>query len=105
MTDNSLYYLTIFIPAFPTFIRWKLDPEQPCQYHIDTSIELQTDYLIDLEVNFSMGFIGKYENLQDDYEEAYRRIGIKPPALPHHRHAKDRTEYQDYYDDDLVELV
>ena len=36
------------IADFDKFIRWKLNPERPYQYHIDTSIELQTDYLKDL---------------------------------------------------------
>ena len=93
------------IPDFPAFIRWKLDPERPYQYHVDTSIELQTDYLRDLEGNIVVDFIGKYENLQADYEEACRRIGITPPPLPHRRQAKDRTGYRDYYDDSLADLV
>ena len=93
------------IPDFESFLRWKLDPERPYQYHIDTSIERQTDYLKDLDGTILVDFIGKYENLQEDYEEACRRIGIKPPRLPHKRQAKDRDEYRRYYSDDLAALV
>ena len=93
------------IPDFPAFIRWKLDTERPYQYHIDTSIELQTDYLKDLDGDIIVDFIGKYENLVDDYEEACRRIGIKAPQLPHKRQAKDRTDYRSYYDDGTALLV
>ncbi len=93
------------IPDFGSFIRWKLDPERSYQYHIDTSIERQTDYLKDLDGTILVDFIGKYENLQEDYEEACRRIGIKPPVLPHKRQAKDRKDYRSYYSDDLAELV
>ncbi len=35
------------IDSFDAFIDWKLDPERPYQYHIDTSIESQLDYLIE----------------------------------------------------------
>ncbi len=93
------------ITDFPSFIRWKLDPERPYQYHIDTSIERQTDYLKDLDGKILVDFIGKYENLQEDYEEACRRIAIKPPPLPHKRKAKDREGYQGYYDKETAELI
>ncbi len=93
------------IPDFETFIRWKLDPERPYQYHINTSIELQTDYLKDLDGTILVDFIGKYENLQEDYEEICQRIGIKPPPLPHKRKAADRTDYRQYYDDVTAQLL
>ena len=93
------------IPDFSEFIRWKLDPERPYQYHIDTSIEIQADYLKDMDGTILVDFIGKYENLQEDYEEACRRIGIKPPKLPHKRQAKDRKDYRSYYDDNTADLI
>ncbi len=93
------------IPDFPAFIRWKLDSERPYQYHIDTSIERQVDYLKDLDGTIIVDFIGKYENLLEDYEEACRLIGVKPPSLPHKRKAKGRTDYRKYYDDPTAELV
>ncbi len=93
------------VPDFESFIRWKLDPERPYQYHVDTSIELQTDYLKDLDGTILVDFIGKYENLLDDYEEACRRIGIKPPPLPHKREAKDRQDYRNYYSEELADMV
>ncbi len=48
---------------FEGFLRWKLDPERPYQYHVDTSIELQSDYLIDLHGELVVDFIGRYERL------------------------------------------
>jgi len=93
------------IADFSEFIRWKLDPERPYQYHVDTSIELQTDYLKDLDGRILVDFIGKYENLQEDYEEICRRIGIKARSLPHKRQAVDRRDYRGYYDDELALMV
>lgn len=98
-------HLVEHLPDFDSFVRWKLDPDRPYQYHIDTSIERQTDYLKDLDGTILVDFIGKYENLQEDYEEACRRIGIKPPPLPHKRQAKDRKGYRSYYNGELAELV
>jgi len=91
---------------FASFLHWKLDPDRPYQFHVDTSIELQTDYLIDLHGNIVVDFIGRYERLHDDFAEACHRIGIPPPALPHRRQARDRSrDYRRYYDDETAELV
>lgn len=90
---------------FGTFLKWKLNPERPYQYHIDTSIELQSDYLVDLHGNVVIDFIGRYENLQEDFNHACETIGIKPFQLPHKRKATDRSDYRKYYSDETAELV
>jgi hypothetical protein len=91
---------------FAGFLRWKLDPERPYQFHLDTSIERQTDYLVDLHGNVIVDFIGRYENLVNDFATACQRIGIDPPALPHRRQATDRQrDYRSYYDTNTAELV
>lgn len=93
------------IEDFPAFIRWKLDPARPYQYHIDTSIELQSDYLKDLSGKIIVDFIGHYETLQDDFDKVCQTIGIAAKQLPHKRQAKDRSDYRKYYSDELAELV
>jgi len=91
---------------FEGFLRWKLDPERPYQYHVDTSIELQTDYLIDLRGELVVDFIGRYERLEEDFAEVCRRIGIGQRGLAHKRRATDREkDYRGYYSDETAELV
>lgn len=91
---------------FASFLRWKLDPDRTYQYHIDTSIALQTDYLIDLHGRIAVDFIGRYERLEPDFRDACERIGIRAPRLPHRRQAADRgRDYRGYYDDDTAALV
>ncbi|SDX80628.1 Sulfotransferase family protein [Allochromatium warmingii] len=91
---------------FADFLRWKLNPERPYQYHLDTSITLQTEYLIDLSGQVVVDFIGRYEQLQDDFATICTRIGIQTPRLPHARQATDRQrDYRGYYSDDTAELV
>ncbi len=91
---------------FESFLRWKLDPGRPYQYHVDTSIELQSDYLIDLRGQVVVDFIGRYERLEEDFAEACRRIGIRQPPLPHERRATDRRkDYRGYYTDESAALV
>jgi hypothetical protein len=91
---------------FDSFLRWKLDLERPYQYHADISIELQSDYLIDLHGNLVVDFIGRYERLEEDFSTACRRIGVSPPNLAHKRQATDRQkDYRGYYSDHTAELV
>jgi hypothetical protein len=92
--------------TFEAFTRWKLDPQRPYQYHLDTSITPLTDYLIDLRGNLLTDFIGRYERLHEDWDQVCKRLGIPTPELPHKRQATDRSkDYRSYYSDDLAQLV
>lgn len=91
--------------TFADFLRWKLDPERPYQYHLDTSIEIQSDYLKGVDGSIVVNFIGRYERLQEDFDHVCTTVGIKPFALPHRRKATDRTKYRDYYDAETKQLV
>lgn len=91
---------------FATFLRWKLNPERPYQYHLDTSIEHQSDYLIDLHGRVLTDFIGRYEQLEDDFDIVCRRLGIATPPLPHKRRAAGRqADYRRYYTGESAQWV
>ncbi|MES9835022.1 MAG: sulfotransferase family 2 domain-containing protein [Candidatus Thiodiazotropha sp.] len=99
-------HLIAHIEDFDHFIRWKLDPERPYQYHVDTSIQSQLDYLVDLQGKILVDFIGHYETLDRDFNEITRRIGAEQLQLPHKRKANDRgKDYRGYYSDELAALV
>jgi hypothetical protein len=98
-------YLIEGIKDFAGFIRWKLDPDRPYQFHADTSIEQQCDYLIDLDGQIIVDYIGRYESLQQDFDEICQRVGIRTRPLPHRRQAPDRSDYRSYYDDATAELI
>ena len=91
--------------SFSEFLRRKLDPERPWQYHLDTSIIPQRHYLVDLEGTEIVDFVGRYESLQQDFNTCCERIGLPAIELPHHRQASDRRAYRDYYDDSTRQLV
>lgn len=91
---------------FESFLKYKFNPDREYQFHIDTSLQLQSDYLIDLHGNLLVDFIGKYESLQDDFSTVCKTIGIREPALPHKREARDRkSDFRSYYTDETAELV
>ncbi|MBS1213292.1 MAG: hypothetical protein H6R26_1909 [Proteobacteria bacterium] len=94
------------IEDFEGFLNWKLDPARPPQYHADMSTVPQSDYVVDLHGRQIVDFIGRYENLHDDFAEACRRIGIKQPKLLHSRKASDRQkDYRAYYSERTAQLV
>lgn len=90
---------------FESFLDYKLDPERPYQYHIDTSIERQSDYLVDLHGRMLIDFLGRFENLEADFRTICTRIGIEPPHLTHKRQARERKDFRHYYNDRTAELI
>jgi len=98
-------HLLQHVVDFEGFLKWKLDSARPYHYIIDTSIELQSNYLLDLNGNVIVDFIGRYEHLEADFHEACERIGIKTPELPHKRQARDRKSYQKYYTEETAAIV
>lgn len=91
---------------FTDFLRWKLAPDRPYQYHVDTSITPQSDYVVDLNGAVCVDYVGRYEQLKDDFDEVCRRIGVGPIALPHHRRANSRErDYRGYYTDESAAWI
>lgn len=90
---------------FGDFLRLKFDPERPYDYMLDTSAELQHEYIVDLQGRVIVDFIGRYERLAQDFDTICQRIGIRTPDLPHLRRACEREDYRRYYDDRLAEMV
>ena len=93
------------VTSFEDFLKLKFDPERDYDFMLDISAELQHEYLVDLQGNVIVDFIGRYENLQTDFGSICQRIGIPAPELPHLRRAEDRRDYRSYYTDELAELV
>jgi hypothetical protein len=92
--------------SFEDFLYWKLDKTRPYQYHIDTVMGLQTDYLIDLQGNICVDFIGRYERLAEDFASIQARLGLPITPLPHRRQALTRhTDYRHYYNDHTAALI
>jgi hypothetical protein len=98
-------HLLAGIDNFDTFLRLKLDPSREYGYLFDIQSELQSEYVVDLAGNIIVDFIGRYENLQEDFVEVCRRIGIRPPRLPHKNRAEDRSPCQEYYTNETAALV
>lgn len=92
--------------TFEEFLRYKFDPDRPWVYFFEASRQLQIHYIEDYEGRLLVDFIGRFERLHADFEEACRLGGIPQITLPHKRHSKERKkDYRTYYDDVTIELV
>ncbi|MGM0655538.1 MAG: sulfotransferase family 2 domain-containing protein [Thermodesulfobacteriota bacterium] len=98
-------HLIEHVKDFQTFLHWKLAEDRPYNYIVDTSMTLQSSYLVDLNGNVIVDFIGRYENLTSDFNTVCRKIGIRAPKLPHKRRAVHRKPYQEYYNEKTARLV
>ena len=90
---------------FADFLHWSLDPSRPYNYYIDSINTPQSDYLMDLNGELIVDFIGHYETLQQDFDHCCKTIGIPKIELPHKRKAGDRLAYREYYTPETQALI
>ena len=56
-------------------------------------------------IGSEMDFIGRFENLQSDFDSITEELGIGGRELPHAGASSKRTHYADYYDDETREYI
>jgi len=92
--------------GFGEFLQHMFSKDRPWGYHIDTHREVQSHFVTDHSGKVILDFIGRFERLQEDFEEACRQGGIPQISLPHKRRSQERKkDYRTYYDDVTAELI
>ena len=61
-------------------------------------------YLLDGEGNIGVDYIGRFENLESDWEDVCAILGVKKHELAHHRKFK-HDYYENYYTPETWDLI
>jgi len=65
----------------------------------------QFDFLTDKEGQLNIDFIGKMENLQEDYDKIKKILNLPTTLLPHKNKGIQNTDYRKYYTESDTQKV
>jgi len=64
----------------------------------------QTYWLKDFKGNIPLDYIGRFENLNEDFRHISSSLGLKNSNLPHFLHG-GKDDFRDYYDTTSIQLI
>lgn len=88
---------------FAEWVRLCYGEQDPDYYDQPKMFMPQTDWLTDQQGNILVNFIGRFENLEDDFRQICERLN-RSAALPRLK-SSQRGDYRDYYNSETIEIV
>lgn len=81
----------------------KMTFEQFLRWIVNNSHATQKSFITDMEGNIIIDFVGKFENIKEDFAYICERLGIDE-ELPH-RNPSDHQHYRQYYNERTASFV
>ena len=66
-------------------------------------ITLQKDFITDLNDNYIIDFVGRFEDIDNSFECICNTLGIKSKL--HHTNKSKHSDYRHYYDKEAKEII
>lgn len=86
--------------SFEDFLEWRAEQKK------QNKLTLQKDWLTDLEGNLIVDFVGKFENLESDYNKVAKILGFEKSLLYLNKTKRRKSKnYRDYYNEKTKNLV
>lgn len=79
--------------TFDDYVKWRVEED----------LHLQTSFIFDRHEKQLVDFVGRFENLSEDFAAVCRTIGVAT-SLPH-ENASKHDGYQKYYNDTTASLI
>lgn len=97
MLKNKKHHQHELVSSFHNF-------DEYIDWRVHNDLHLQKDFFYDEQNNSLMDFIGKIENLDDDFNLINKKLGIKV-VLPHLNRSREHNAYLHFYSDKSINLV
>ena len=81
----------------------KLKFEEYIDWRVNHDLKLQSERFVDEDGNILVDFIGRFEDLENDFKKVCELLSIEM-RLPHKNPSK-HASYREYYDDRTYQLV
>lgn len=100
LNNEKLVGINEYLTAFP-----EIEVDNRSESRNDTFHPVKNSVYLNI-LNVELDFIGRFENLNEDFEFIYKSIGDIPPLLTNDlMHRSNRKHYTEYYDDETREIV
>jgi hypothetical protein len=107
--ENEAVLKDQHISSFHDFAKWIVEDSHTYrgrkQVFVAAIRRAQVEHLIDLKGARIVDFVGRYENLAEDFRVVCGRIGTPLQDLPHKRKSHRKNDFRQHYDDTTAELV